>query len=367
MTKLLNNQRFLKYTDMKIIKTDKSRLRAEDLENPSFGVLFSDHMYSMEYRAGKWTDEQVMPFGKIEVSPAMTTLHYGQAIFEGMKAFCAADGRINIFRPDKYHARMNRSAHRLCIPEIDYETFITGLAELLRLDKPWVPRKRGFSLYLRPFIFATDSFLGVRVSDTYRFLIITSPVGAYYKEGLNPVSLVTPGDYARSARGGLGAAKTPANYAASLLPTEEAHRAGFTQVLWLDASEKRYIEEVGTMNIFFLIGDELITPSLEGSVLAGVTRDTVIELAKDWGVKITERPITIDEVFSASANGTLKEVFGTGTAAVISPVGIIEHIGKRIIINDNKTGVLSKRLYDTITGIQYCELPDKFGWCHRID
>lgn len=353
-------------SELEIRKVAASRLNEKQLENPGFGVLFSDHMFSMDYKNGAWTDRMVMPFGNFEISPSLCTLHYGQAIFEGLKAFHTKDGSINIFRPQKYHERMNRSATRLCIPHTTYETFITGLTELIRTDRNWVPKKKGYSLYIRPFIFATENYLGVKVSDTYRFLIITSPVGAYYKEGINPVKLMTSGEYVRAVRGGLGSAKTPANYAASLLPAEEAKKKGFSQVLWLDGIERKYIEEVGTMNIFFLIGDELITPSLEGSVLSGVTRDSVIHLAKDWGIKVTERKISIDEVFEASRNGSLKEVFGTGTAAVISPVGEISHRDNKITINDFKIGPFSQRLYDTITGIQYGEVPDKFGWIYTI-
>jgi branched-chain amino acid aminotransferase len=261
---------------------------------------------------------------------------------------------------------MNRSCQRLCIPEISFDPFIEGLKALVTLDREWVPKKRGYSLYIRPFIFATDNFLGVRVSETYRFMIITSPVGAYYKEGLNPVRLITPGEYIRAAKGGLGGVKTPANYAATLLPAEEAKKKGFTQVLWLDGKERKYVEEVGTMNLFFLIGDKLITPSLEGSILAGVTRDTVINLAREWKIKILERRISIDEVFKTSKEGKLKEVFGTGTAAVISPVGEIHHHDNRIVINERKIGPLSQKLYDEITGIQYGERVDKFSWSFLI-
>lgn len=354
-------------TEIEIVKIPSSRFTEALIENPGFGSIFSDHMFSMDYSHGQWRSPMVMPFGDITVSPAMCSLHYGQAIFEGLKAFYTKDGRINIFRPRKYHERLNRSARRLCIPETGYELFLAGLTELLRVDRNWVPRKSGFSLYIRPFIFATENFLGVKVSYTYRFLIITSPVGAYYKEGINPVKLTTPGEFVRAVRGGLGSAKTPANYAASLLPADEAKKKGFTQVLWLDAVEHRYIEEVGTMNMFFLLGDELVTPSLEGSVLAGVTRDSVIELARDWSMKVVERKISIDEIFAASKEGSLKEAFGTGTAAVISPVGEIHHGGKKIIINNNNIGPLSQKLYDTITDIQYGRVEDRFDWCLQVD
>jgi branched-chain amino acid aminotransferase len=320
----------------------------------------------MDYKDGEWGSPQIIPYGPIEVSPAMCSLHYAQIVFEGLKAFYTRMGAINIFRPQTYHERMNLSCQRLCIPNIELEIFMDGLKNLVNLDKDWVPRKKGYSLYIRPLIFATDDFLGVKVSDTYRFIIITSPVGAYYKEGINPVRLITPGEYIRASKGGLGAAKTPANYAATLLPAEEAKKKGFTQVLWLDGVERKYVEEVGTMNLFFVIGDELITPPLEGTILPGVTRDSVIQLARDWKIKVLERRISIDEVFRTSREGKLKEVFGSGTAAVISPVGEIHHEDQRIVINDGKIGSLSQKLYDEITGIHYGERVDKFGWCYLI-
>jgi branched-chain amino acid aminotransferase len=351
---------------MEIMKTKQSRRDQIDFENLGFGEVFSDHMLIMDYKDGEWGSAQIVPYGPIEVFPAMCSFHYGQMIFEGLKAFYTRMGAINIFRPQKYHERMNRSCQRLCIPKMSFDLFMDGLKELVNLDKEWIPKKRGYSLYIRPFVFATDSFLGVKISETYRFMIITSPVGAYYKEGINPVKLITPGDYIRAAKGGLGAAKTPANYAATLLPAEEAKKKGFTQVLWLDGVKRKYVEEVGTMNLFFLIGDKLITPPLEGTILPGVTRDSVIHLARDWKIKVLERKLSIDEVFKASKEGKLKEAFGSGTAAVISPVGEIHHNKKRIIINKGEIGSLSQKLYDEITGIQYGEKVDKFGWCFFV-
>ncbi len=351
---------------MKIVKTKRSRAGEVDFEHLSFGEIFSDHMFSMEYEDGKWVHPEIVPYGKIEIYPAICSLHYGQIVFEGLKAFYGKGDSIILFRPEKYHERMNKSNERLCIPDISFDVFMEGLKELVTLDKTWIPKKRGYSLYIRPFVFATDNFLGVKISESYRFMIITSPVGAYYKEGINPVRLITSGEYIRAARGGLGAAKTPANYAATLLPAEEAKKKGFTQILWLDGVERKYVEEVGTMNLFFLIGDELITPPLEGSILPGVTRDSVIHLGKSWKMKVLERKISIDEVFSESKKGRLQEVFGSGTAAVISPVGEIHHEGRRIIINDNEIGPIAQKLYDEITGIQYGEKPDKFGWRYVI-
>jgi branched-chain amino acid aminotransferase len=351
---------------MEIVKTRQSRREQVDFEHLGFGEVFSDHMLIMDFKDGEWGPAQIVPYGTIEVFPAMCSFHYGQMIFEGLKAFYTRMGAINIFRPQKYHERMNRSCQRLCIPEMSFDLFKEGFKALVSLDREWVPKKGGHSLYIRPFIFATDNFLGVRVSETYRFMIITSPVGAYYKEGLNPVKLITPGEYIRAAKGGLGEAKTPANYAATLLPAEEAKKKGFTQVLWLDGIERKYVEEVGTMNLFFLIGDELITPSLEGTILSGVTRDSVLNLAREWKIKTIERRLSIDEVFKTSKEGKLKEVFGTGTAAVISPVGEIYHNDNRIVINNGKIGSLSKKLYDEITGIQYGERVDKYGWCFFV-
>jgi branched-chain amino acid aminotransferase len=352
--------------EIQIGQTSHSRLDEVDLDDLGFGEVFSDHMFMLKYKDGQWKSPFILPFGNIEVSPSLCTLHYGQAVFEGLKAFYRKDGIISLFRPERYHARFNRSCQRLCIPPLDWESFIEATKQLITLDRGWVPKRRGYSLYIRPFVFATDNFLGVHVSDTYLFMIITSPVGAYYKEGMNPVRLITSGEYARAVKGGVGAAKTPANYAASLLPAEEAKKRGFTQVLWLDGYEKKWIEEVGTMNIFFVIGAELVTPPLEGSILGGITRETVIELARAWGMKVNERRISIEEVLAEAKKGGLTEVFGTGTAAVISPVGWVQHKEELVTINDGKTGPVSQRFYDEITAIQYGEKPDTFGWNRPI-
>lgn len=350
---------------MKILKIKKSRLSETDFGNLGFGEIFSDHMLSMDYENGAWKSPQIMPFGKIEILPSMCSLHYGQVVFEGLKAFRTNKG-IQVFRPEKFHERLNKSCQRLCIPQIDYCIFIGGLGELLKLDKSWIPGKRGNSLYIRPFIFATDSFLGVKISKTYRFMVITSPVGAYYKEGFSPIRLMTSGNYVRAIKGGIGAAKAPANYAASLLPAEEAKKMGFSQVLWLDGIENKYIEESGAMNVFFLIDERLVTPPLEGTILEGVTRNSVIHLAKDWGIDVEERRVSIDEIISASNEGRFREAFGTGTAAVISPIGEIWHNDTMININSGKIGDLSQKIYDEITGIQYGDKKDRFGWCYSI-
>ncbi len=354
--------------EFEIVKASGSRRGEIDFDNLGFGQFFSDHMFMVRYEHGKWGTPRILPYGTIEISPSLCSLHYGQAVFEGLKAFQGRSGTVNLFRPEKYHERFNRSCSRLCIPPMGLDLFLGAIRHLLKLDRAWVPKNRGSSLYIRPFIFATDNFLGVRVSESYLFMIITSPVSAYYKEGLDPVKLITPaGGYVRAVQGGLGEAKTPANYACSLLPGEEAKKMGFTQVLWLDAIEKKYIEEVGTMNIMFLIKGELVTPALEGSILSGITRDSVIELAKHWGVPVKERRIGIDELFDHAKSGALQEVFGTGTAAVISPVGWIRHGDEMITINEGRIGPFSQRLYDEITGIQYGEKDDPFGWRYEIE
>lgn len=352
--------------DIKITKTLKSHINEVDFDNLGFGEIFTDHMFSVDYEDGQFVNPRIEPYGKIEFEPAMCTLHYGQAVFEGMKAFLTKDGSINVFRPEKNLDRMNISNTRMCIPQIDEELFFDAMSTLLRMEKEWIPKKKGYSLYIRPFIFGTDNFLGVHPSKTYRFMIILSPVGAYYKEGFNPVSLWVPEYYVRAVKGGVGNAKTAGNYAASLLPSIIAMEKGFTQVLWLDGIEHKYIDEVGTMNIFFIIDDVLITPPLEGSILNGITRDTSLQLAKDWGMEVQERRISIDEVLKASKQNRLQEVFGSGTAAVISPVGLIQYKDTTININGGKVGPAAKRLFDEITGIQYGEIPDKFGWVYNI-
>jgi branched-chain amino acid aminotransferase len=351
---------------MEVTRVSQSRLKEVDFENLEFGKVFSDHMFMSKYAGGAWNSPKIVPYGNIDVAPSLCTLHYGQTVFDGLKAYRTVNGATALFRPDSYCERFNRSCARLCIPQVSRDTFMGAVNELCKIDAAWIPTKRGSSLYIRPFAFATDNFIGVRTSDTYLFMVITSPVAAYYKEGLNPVKLATSGEYVRAVRGGLGAVKTAANYAASILPAEEAHKKGFTQVLWLDAIENRYIEEVGTMNIMFLFEGELVTPPLDGSILGGITRDTVIRMAHHWGITVNERRISIDEVMSRAKDGSLKEVFGTGTAAVISPVGWISHKDDSVTINGGAIGAFSQKLYDEITGIQYGERPDLFGWVQTV-
>ena len=334
-----------------------------DESNLGFGNLFTDHMFIMNYEEGRgWYDPRIVPYGNLEFDPAAMGLHYGQEIFEGLKAYRGRDGRLYLFRAPDNFKRMNRSAARICMPELDVDRAMEALEKLILLDRDWVPGSPGTSLYIRPTMIATDPFLGVRPSHTYVFYIIIGPVGAYYKEGLNPVKIYVEDKYIRAAVGGIGEAKTAGNYAASILAAEEAHEKGYTQVLWLDAAERKYVEEVGTMNIFFVINDEVITAPLNGSILPGITRDSVIRILNNWGVKVSERPLSIDEVTAAAEDGSLKEAFGAGTAAVISPVGQLTYKGKDYPVAGGRMGDLSQRLYDEIVAIQYAEKEDPYGW-----
>ncbi len=349
-----------------ITETDQSRISDVDFDNLQFGRVFSDHMLEMVYKDGSWQKAEIKPYGPVQFTPSMQALHYGQAIFEGMKAYHVDDETIHLFRPKDHHQRLNNSARRLCMPELDEEVFIKGLEKLIALDHKWVPKERSHALYVRPFMFASEEYLAAKSSKEYRFYVITSPVAAYYSEGFNPVKLTTSEKFVRAVRGGTGEAKAAGNYAASFLPAQKAQSKGFTQVIWLDAIENRYIEEVGTMNIFFKIKDKLVTPELTGSVLPGITRRSVIAIAKEWGMKVEERKVAIDEILESYESGNLEEVFGSGTAAVISPVGLIHHGGETIQLDQQKIGPFAKKMYDTITGIQYGKIDDPFGWTHPI-
>ncbi|SHI57391.1 branched-chain amino acid aminotransferase [Parasporobacterium paucivorans] len=337
-------------------------------DNPlNFGTIFTDHMFIMNYDPQNgWNDARVVPYEKICLEPSSMVFHYGQEMFEGLKAYKTGDERILLFRPEKNAQRANNTNKRLCIPEIPVEDFVEAVKTLVKTDEKWVPTKEGTSLYIRPFIIATDPFLGVRPSDTYMFIIILSPVGAYYPEGLNPVRIWIEDEYVRAVKGGIGETKTGGNYVASMKSQVKAHDAGYSQVLWLDGVHRKYIEEVGAMNIFFKINGEVVTPALSGSILPGVTRDTVLELCKAWGVPASEKRISIDEIYEAYENGTLEEVFGTGTAAVISPVGELKWGDKTLIVNDGKIGDFSRKFYDTVTGIQLGNIKDEFGWTVEV-
>ncbi len=355
-------------SDIKIELTKTPKAKPTDETKLGFGHIFTDHMFAMNYDTGEgWHDARIVPFDNISLSPAAMCLHYGQEIFEGLKAYRTADGTVQLFRPDENYKRMNNSADRMVIPKIDEEFMIEATKKLVEIEKDWVPHTDGASLYIRPFIFATDPYVGVRPADHYLFLIILSPSGAYYSTGLNPVKIYVEQKYVRAVRGGTGFAKTAANYAISLKGQDEAHEQDYEQVLWLDGVEQKYIEEVGSMNIFFVIDGEVITPELTGSVLPGITRKSALEVCKSKGIKATERRITIEEVAKAYDEGKLDEVFGTGTAAVISPVGHLKWGDKIMTINNNEIGPISQMLYDTMTGIQWGKIPDEFGWTVKID
>lgn len=352
---------------MQITKTLTISPKAKPTGTLGFGKIFTDHMFIMDYSTEKgWHDARIVPYGEISLSPACMVFHYGQEMFEGMKAYRAKDGRILLFRPEKNIERMNNTNERMCIPQVDKADVLQAIEELVWTDSDWIPTEPGTSLYIRPFIIATDPFLGVHPSHTYKFMIILSPSGSYYAGGLAPVKICVEDEYVRAVKGGTGYAKVGGNYAASLKGQEKAEEKGYAQVLWLDGIEHKYIDEVGAMNVFFVIGDKIVTPKLEGNILPGVTRDSVISYLKAKGYDVEERRISIDEVYEAGEDGLLKEMFGTGTAAVISPVGLLDWHGKKLLINNGEIGTISQMLYDNITGIQFGNKEDEFGWSHEI-
>jgi branched-chain amino acid aminotransferase, group II len=332
-----------------------------------FGKVFTDHMFVMNYTEGQgWHDARIVPYQKIELDPSAMVFHYGQTMFEGLKAYRGANGEAYLFRPDMNAKRANASNDRLCIPQIPEEDFVQAIKEVVAIDKDWIPTEPGTSLYIRPFVIATDEFLGVAPSKTYLFIVILSPSGAYYESGLAPVGIWIEDEYVRAVRGGIGFAKTGGNYAASLIAQVKAHDGGYSQVLWLDGVERKYIEEVGAMNIMFKIDGKIVTPMLNGSILPGITRNSVLFLCRQWGMEVEERRISVDELIEAQKSGALEEVFGTGTAAVISPVGTLAMEDEKITIGDGGIGKIAQTLYDTLTGIQYGRLEDKFGWIVRL-
>ncbi|HBI72384.1 MAG TPA: branched chain amino acid aminotransferase [Lachnospiraceae bacterium] len=337
-------------------------------DNPlEFGTIFTDHMFLMNYETGRgWFDPRIVPYQSLSLEPSAMVFHYGQEMFEGLKAYKAADGRTLLFRPNKNIERANRSNRRLCIPEIPVEDFLQALKAIVKMEEAWIPTKEGTSLYIRPFVIATDPFLGVRPANTYLFVIILSPVGAYYPEGLNPVKIWIEDEYVRAVRGGIGEAKTGGNYVASMRSQVKAHEEGYSQVLWLDGVHRKYIEEVGAMNIFFKINGTIVTPELNGSILPGVTRDSVLELCREWGLPVKETKISIDDIYEAHSKGLLEEVFGTGTAAVISPVGQLRWEDHIMQVQDGGIGPVSQKLYDTLTGIQLGKIEDYNHWTVEV-
>lgn len=332
-----------------------------------FGHEFTDHMFMMDWdRETGWHDAKIVPYGPLMLSPASNCLHYSQETFEGLKAYRTADGSIQLFRPEENFKRLNNSNDRLSMPQIDIDFAIEALKTLVELDKDWVPHGDGRSLYIRPFMIATEPNLGAHSSTQYKFLIILSPVGAYYASGLNPVSIYVETNYVRAVKGGTGFAKTGGNYAASMKAQDEAATVGFSQVLWLDGVERKYIEEVGAMNVFFVIDGEVVTPSLQGSILPGITRKSVIEILKHWGIPVSERHLSVDELVKAYDEGRFTEMFGSGTAAVISPVGLLRYGDKDMVLSGGKIGELSQKLYDELTGIQWGKRPDPLGWIMKV-
>lgn len=339
----------------------------QDPSQLGFGKIFTDYMFTMRYLKGKgWVEPKISKYKPIDIDPAAVVLHYSQEIFEGLKAYAAEDGRILLFRPEENAKRMYESAERMCMAPFPIEYFLESVAALVNLEKRWIPRAPGTALYIRPTLIGTGDALGVHPADEYLFFIILTPVGAYFKEGFKPISLYVEDYYIRAAVGGVGNAKTGGNYAASLLAAAKAQEKGFSQVLWLDAREKRFIEEVGAMNIFFVFGRKLVTPDLSGSILPGITRKSVIELAKTLGYTVEERPISIEEVFAGIKDGSLTESFGSGTAAVISPVGSLNYKGENYLINDFKVGPVTEELYTKLINLQYGKTEDPFGWVKEI-
>lgn len=353
--------------NIRVEKTQNPKKKPAKGEKLGFGHIFTDHMFIMNYDEGQgWHDARIVPFHNITLSPAAMVFHYGQTMFEGLKAYKGDNGEVYLFRPDMNAKRANNSNKRLCIPSIPEEDFVQAVKAVVDIDRDWIPDEPGTSLYIRPFVISTDDHLGVAPSKSYLFMVILSPSGAYYESGLAPVGIWIEDDYVRAVRGGIGYAKTGGNYAASLAAQVKAHDDGYSQVLWLDGVERKYIEEVGAMNIVFKIAGKVVTPMLNGSILPGITRDSVLTLCRDWGYDVEERKISVDELIEAAHNGTLEEVFGTGTAAVVSPVGKLRYKDEVFEIGGGKIGELTQKLYDELTGIQWGKRPDTRGWRQTV-
>ena len=353
--------------NIKITKTTNPKAKPSDESKLGFGKIFTDHMFMMDYSSEKgWYDARIIPFGPIPMHPAATVLHYGTEIFEGLKAYRTVNGEIKMFRPIENIRRLNNSAERLCLPQIDEDTALEILDTIVETEKDWVPHSQGTSLYIRPFMYGNDPHLGVHAVDAATYVVICSPVGAYYAEGINPVKIAIEKEDVRAVKGGTGYAKCGGNYAASLRAGKRAEQEGYSQVLWLDGVHRKYIEEVGAMNVMFKINGEIVTPELTGSVLPGITRKSCIELLRSKGYKVTERLISVDELYEAAKNGSLEEAWGTGTAAVVSPIGWLYYDGEEFEVAGGKIGKVTQELYDELTGIQWGILEDKFNWCHKV-
>lgn len=353
--------------EIKITKTTAPKEKTPS-DKLGFGKVFSDHMFLMEYDKGQgWHDPRIVPYGPIELMPCANIFHYGQEVFEGLKVYRTADGVLQLFRPTENIRRMNNSSERLCIPEFPEEMFMEAVRQIVELEADWVPHEHGASLYLRPFIIGTEAALGVHSSSKYLFMILCSPSGTYYTCGIDPVKILIESRDVRAVRGGTGYAKSSGNYAASMRAGEVAEAKGFTQVLWLDGVHMKYIEEVGAMNVMFKIDGKIVTPDISsGSVLPGITRKSCIEVLKDWGYEVQERDISVDELIDAIENGKLEEAWGTGTAAVVSPMGLLNYKDIDHIVNNNEIGPLTQRLYDELTGIQWGTIPDTRNWIVKV-
>ena len=354
-------------TEIKFERAAALKAKPQDESKLGFGSIFTDYMFVMEYTEGQgWHDPRIVPYGPLQIDPAAKVLHYAEEIFEGLKAYRTADGTIQMFRPLDNIARMNKSAERLCLPQIPEELALAGITELVKLERDWVPHEEGTSLYIRPFMIGTDPALGVHSSHHVQYIVIVCPVGAYYPEGLAPVKIYVESEDVRAVKGGTGMAKTGGNYAASLRAGDRAEKQGYSQVLWLDGVHRKYIEEVGAMNVMFKVNGKILTPDLNGSVLDGITRRSCIQLLKDWGYEVEERRISYEELFQAAEDGTLEEAWGTGTAAVVSPIGELAMEGKKVIISGNQIGELTQKLYDNLTGIQWGRLADPHNWIMKL-
>ena len=349
--------------DIKINKTTNSRLAQTDFNDLPFGHVFSDHMFVADYADGEWKDFQILPYGEIALSPAISALHYGQSFFEGLKAYKHEDGKVSIFRPDKNAIRFNKSAERLCMPQLPEEIFLQSLATLVDVDRDWIPAKPNYSLYLRPFMFATAPYLGVAPSKTYKYMVLACPTGLYFSKVLR-VKIET--HYTRSAEGGMGYAKSSGNYGGAMLPARKATEEGFDQLIWTDARDHKYIEEMGAANAIFVLDGKVITPSTQDTILDGVTRDTVLTLAREWGYTVEERKVAVAEILEGAKNGKLTDAFGAGTAATIAPVGSISHNGEEYFLSDPKEREFSQKVLKTLDAIRYGNMPDTHGWNYMV-